>query len=130
MHIQNTSFALLVCSLACLAGCNSEVGTVSGRVTFDGQPVKHASVYFQPKDGGRASTAITDDDGNYKLMYKVGQPGAKVGTHVVKITTAWQDDDKNINRAEFLPAKYHANSNLTKEVKAGHNTFDFPLTSK
>lgn len=72
-----------------VAGCGGsdlpELGTVFGRVTLDGQPVAEAIVNFSPVNPGRPSTAETDADGNYELVYLPDVEGAVVGDHVVSI---------------------------------------------
>lgn len=99
---------------------------VKGKVTLDGKPLAGASLVFEPIDPGRASTATTDDNGEYELIYIRKDKGAKVGAHTVRITASGQDSD----RSELLPARYNIESNLKADVQRGENTIDFPLTSK
>ncbi len=112
-----------------MAGCGSPtrpaLGTVHGRVTMDGKPLKEAGVAFRPlaKDG-RESIGITDDNGEYMLIYLRDIQGAAVGMHQVRITTALN------GRAETVPACYNAKSELQKEVKRGDNEISFELKSK
>ena len=73
---------------------------VSGKVTLKGTPVPGVVVNFTPigskdsKDGEekklkkgapRSATALTDKDGNYKLMYMEGIRGAVIGQNRVWI---------------------------------------------
>ena len=60
-------FGLLGLS-GCLNGGNSDLGTVTGVVTVDGEPINYATVTFMPTQG-RASVGLTDADGAYKLVY-------------------------------------------------------------
>jgi hypothetical protein len=122
------SLAALLVFLSLTAGCGSDIARVSGQVKLDGQPLPKASITFQPQEEGRPSVAITDDNGNYELLYKPDVSGAKVGKHTVIITTAWEDDDTRVK--EKLPAKYHAKSELVEEVKSGRNVINFDLQSK
>jgi hypothetical protein len=120
--------------LACLAGCGGPehppVGRVSGVVTLDGQPLADATVMFQPSNG-RASQATTDKAGKYSLIYLDGVPGAMLGTHTVIIRTEIPGEDGQPPIAkEKLPKKYHTESELKAEVKAGSNTHNFDLTSQ
>lgn len=106
------------------------MGRVSGVVTLDGQPLPDATVMFQPPDG-RPSQATTDKSGNYSLTYLDGVPGAKLGVNTVIIRTEIPGEDGQPPIAkEKLPKKYHAESELRAEVKAGSNKFNFELTSQ
>ena len=121
--------AAVVCLLL-LVGCSRSdrppLGMVSGTVTLDGKPLADARLIFEPAEGGRASTGSTDREGKYELIYIRKDKGAKVGTHLVRISIANPDADN----VELLPARYNTQSVLEAEVKQGDNTIDFPLTSK
>ena len=58
------------------AGDMPQVGTVTGTVTLDGQPVSEANIVFNPVSGGRSATAVSDSSGKYTLQYLGGVPGA------------------------------------------------------
>ncbi len=120
-----------------IAGCGSgvsdrpDLARVTGTITLDGQPLADANVTFQPA-GARASMGTTDALGKYELTYLNDVKGAVVGPNQVMITTARSgaDDDPASAVAEKLPAKYHEQSTMTADVKAGSNVFDYDLTSK
>lgn len=72
MHIQIrhwrtwAGLLLLSCGLM-LAGCGSgSNGTVSGKVSYKGQPLKGGNVSIIPKKGGTLSSPIAED-GSYKI---------------------------------------------------------------
>ena len=67
------------------AGCGgSGLVNASGRLTYKGQPVPSTLVTFWPaEEGKRASTGVTDDDGNFTLSYSRQEPGVLVGRHTV-----------------------------------------------
>jgi hypothetical protein len=71
--------------LLAAGGCNrSGLVEASGRVTYKGQPVPSTYVIFQPEDEGqRASTGLTDDDGNFKLDNSRSFSGVYRGKHTV-----------------------------------------------
>ena len=110
-----------------------DLGDVSGTVTLDGKPLPDATITFQPADG-RPSFGKTDSSGKYTLQYTVNASGAKIGKHSVIITTAYSiegDDGESKEIPEKLPAKYSTSeTELTADVKAGPNTFDYNLSSK
>lgn len=124
---------ILLLMVATLAGCGGpehpDVGEVSGTVTLDDKPLAEASIMFQPSNG-RASTGTTDANGKYSLMYLDGVSGAMIGSNKVMISTQVDGEDGQPPLVkEKLPPRYHSRTELTADVKAGSNTFDFKLTS-
>lgn len=101
-------------------------------MTFDGSPLSDATVSFQSVDSGRMSSGKTDAQGHYELILLNDTKGAVVGANKVFITTAQPGDDANPGSAkrETLPKKYNEKSELTADVKADSNEFDFDLQSK
>jgi hypothetical protein len=122
------SRAFLVMMIATLtAGCQRgpDLGLVEGTITLDGRPLAATAVVFQPKMGGHASRATTDDAGHYRLIYIRDIGGALIGSHAVSIYTASESDPK-----ERLPARYNKKSTITVEVVSGKNVQNFNLTSR
>lgn len=113
---------------AALNGCGGSaevpaLGTVTGTVTLDGEPLVGVNVVFKPADG-RAATGLTDAEGKYTLMYNSNNPGSKTGAN--KVAMEWPTGASD---AKLLPSKYTSKSELTADVVAGSNTFDFNLES-
>ncbi|HAH44696.1 MAG TPA: carboxypeptidase regulatory-like domain-containing protein [Planctomycetaceae bacterium] len=77
---------LTACSLGCSEGDKVELGSVSGVVTMDGEPLADAIIVFVPEKGN-PSSGRTDEEGNYDLVYLGNSRGAIVGNHTIKITT-------------------------------------------
>lgn len=123
-------YALGLLLVLTAAGCSgpSNMGTVKGTVTLDGRPLAHAVVFFQPEQG-RPSSAITDSSGSYYLMYTNKIEGALVGRHIVHIRTEMDAMEDRPAVKEYLPDRYHENSELKAEVKSGANEIDFDLSS-
>ena len=66
-----------------LAGCgDSNVVTVSGTLTYKGQPVTNAIVHFSPEHG-RPSYGETDAQGRFTLTYDPQTKGVERGKHRV-----------------------------------------------
>jgi len=102
---------------------------VSGTVTVDGAPVPNLQVMFEPQDKSQPSSiGVTTADGKYQLNCSSGVPGAVVGQHTVRVTTAEMDDPAGAPLT--IPAKYNTSSQLTEEVKAGTNTIDLKLSRR
>lgn len=119
-------------------GDQPDIGSVSGKITVDGKSGSNLEVAFQP-ESGRPSLGRTDDSGYYELRYSSSEMGAKVGKHVVRISTPDTSEDKGDEEGEDeevvdpIPAKYNAeavdNPDMNVEVKAGSNEFNFDLQS-
>ena len=128
---------LSVAGLLLCAGCGGggagdqpDLGTVSGEVKLDGQPLANVTVTFEPTQG-RPSVAKTDAAGKYELGYFNDLKGAVIGSHTVSISTP-QEAPTPAGQAykDPIPAKYNSKTTLKEEVKAGANTINFDLTSK
>jgi len=64
------------------------------------------------------------------LHATASQKGAEPGDYTVHITLPkLAKDDPNAKTASKIPAKYSTRTELRATVKAGKNTFDWPLTS-
>jgi hypothetical protein len=129
MRLKSRLEFFAVCYLilsASIAGCGQsgpELAAVSGRVTVDGQPMENLDVTFQPDEMRPASYGRTDASGHYELGYKRGVQGALLGQHTVRIRSL---DAK----APQIAARFNAQSELRREVKAGENEFDFDVTTE
>ena len=125
---------ILACGLLLTAGCgSSNIGTVTGTVTMDGEPLKGAMVEFFPKAGGGASSGMTNGQGEYELRYSRDVMGAEKGEHLVQIYTGnvtTEEGDYSGARAETVPAKYNQESELSATVSGGSNVLDFDLDSQ
>lgn len=125
----------LIClmSASCSSGPSDqpELGEVTGVVTLDGKPLEGVLVQYTPEEG-RGSQSMTDSEGRYELMYVYPTPGAKLGKHTVSIKTPSEDDSdpEAPEVKEVVPERYRIDSELTADVKAGDNQFDFELKSK
>lgn len=130
--MRRSWFALL----ALAAGCSgADVAPVTGRVTLDGKPLANATVLFQPigqrRSPGMGSVGRTDADGQFVLrQINPDRPGAVLGEHRIKITTApTEGSAEGKPGIERLPACYNVQSTLTRTVVAqADNSFNFALT--
>jgi hypothetical protein len=131
--------ACVVISL--FAGCgghDSDRASVSGKVTFDGEPVKTGQIAFEPQGQGRFGIAQIVD-GAYQMP---AQQGPTPGKYTVRITAdrpsskAAQPAPEVSGRPageayeQYIPAKYNERSELTVEIGAEPNAVhDFALTA-
>lgn len=120
-------------AVGCGGGQYDNLGEVSGTITLDGEPLKHAVITFQPT-GGRPAYGKTGEDGKYQMMYTGSQSGATVGMNTVTITNGGEKRDEETGKVWFqkeqVPAKYNAKSELEFDVQPGSQTHNFELTTK
>jgi len=123
----------LLLPLISVLGCSEvEFGTVTGVVTIDGEPAPEVMVTFRPVDGRRESIAVTDARGAYELHYSLQRMGAWIGAHNVSLSTLELRPGKQgvrVAQEETIPARYNVDTELTADVVAGENVFDFALSS-
>ena len=73
-------------------------------------------------------------DGVFTLNYNAASLGARIGPHIVTITTFKQEELEpgvpgyQPGVEERIPKKYWENSELKQIVRAGDNQIDFALT--
>jgi hypothetical protein len=131
--LAGVSLALLLA----VSGCNN-TGRVSatGRLTHNGQPVPSTRVYFQPQDGSRRSTGLTDDNGNFTLQFSRTESGVKLGKHTVYVKYEVSADEethkiepKASKELKAVIARYGdpKSSPLHYEVTESGQHFDIPL---
>jgi hypothetical protein len=105
-------------------GCNSsgvKLGTVTGRITKNGKPQSKVSIFLTPVEGGRPSEGLTNENGEYQMVYTRDLMGALVGKQRLTITTAAKIKNGDIvSPGSELVAK-------EVEITSGPNTFDFDL---
>jgi hypothetical protein len=132
--VARMQFALGVCLVLGLSGCNREnlpgLGRVSGTVTMDGKPVPNATIVFESvAEKSGASVGLTDASGKYELYYSRGNKGATQGEHVVRINTFSDAGEGGTLQRETVPSKYNVESELKSVVKGGTNVANFELKS-
>jgi hypothetical protein len=124
-YYPSTAAAICLAVVVTLPGCSGgKLGTVTGRVTKNGKPQPKVAVEFAPIAGGRHSTATTNDNGHYELIFTSEKNGALIGTHQVSIKTP-----EKINPDSMIVlAPATELLNVQREVESGSNTFDFELS--
>jgi hypothetical protein len=129
---------LAVIFLVIAAGCRGNSGperiSVSGKVTFQGQPVEDGQIRFVPQAGTIAPVTI---EAIKKGVYDtVGSGGVPVGTHRVEIRGYDPKEPApkgpgSPPRKQRLPAKYNSSTQLEITIPPGSRPIvkDFELTN-
>ena len=133
-----------ICLSAALAGCGGRDYSgeqrfpLSGKVTYDGQPIDRGSISFIPQGDTkkqRVSGGLIEN-GTYSVPEA---KGANAGTYRVEIRWAKSTGKKiHIELSgeildefkEGLPPKFHKESEMTVEVSEEQTVFDFDLKSE
>ena len=131
---------LVLISLIAL-GCNTgDAGraSVSGKVTFNGQPIATGQIVFEPSGSGRLGIAQIAD-GAYSMP---PEQGPTPGKYIVRITADRPTGKTAAPLAssggqaptqvyeQYIPAKYNERSELNTEIDAEPNIVrDFDLKS-
>lgn len=130
--------------VASSAGCSSEnrieTGTVSGVVTYNGDPLQIGSLLFVPVGGGPSAEANIGTDGSFEMGTYEDDDGAVLGEHKVMITAFTSPGGSGLPEdvidgdgapVSVIPDFYGdlEKSGLKVDVKSGDNSIDFVLTS-
>jgi hypothetical protein len=127
-------WATTLLAVAVPLGCSSgpAVGTITGEVTYDGQPVQKGYVTFTPSDGQSQTGGAEIVDGKFRAE-RVPVTKMKVELHGVKKTgkkiKAYDTPDSPVSdeEVELLPPKYNFNSDITLDVKPGTQHVKYDL---
>lgn len=129
---------IITSAIGCGGGSdNLTVGTVSGKVTHNGQPVNGGVVTFVPGSSGakgpagKPGTGNVGADGTFKLSTYGNDDGAVVGKHKVTYTPPVVAIDEATHSENSKPVKGQYDglvpSNADAEIKAGDNKIDIDL---
>jgi len=126
--------------LGLLAGCRGQSGPktvpVSGKITWDNQPLANADVSFTPTDKvegkpAPSSNARTDAQGNFSLkLDQDGRDGAVPGNHRVRVSKMDRGGEGKPGKGQLIPKDYNENTTLNFTVPAdGSKEANFALSS-
>jgi hypothetical protein len=121
-------------ALLMLAGCVDGKTSITGTVTLDGQPVASGVVTLIKQNSELVREGAVIKDGRFEAhvppgKYRVELSGQKVVGKRKQKGFDGKDEEVELSE-ELFPARYNANSELTQEIKAGHNTVKLDLTSE
>lgn len=148
MRLQSLAGLVVCASIAPLlfTGCGKGKGPerfeVSGKVTYNGEPIADGDITFQPVEGTNAPTASgTIKNGLYKLE---GDFGVAAGTYEVRVNSyrASAPGDKMLpggdldkppetpgvpSRDQMLPEQFNTRSTIEKFTVSGKTEKNFDL---
>lgn len=123
--------------MAALVGCGPTDGLISvtGSVTYNGEPVQDGSISFTPIDGRGSSGGGVIENG--QIVRGKSSPG-KIAVQIYankiveKKNPSKEEIERGItsDRVQYLPAPYNQQSKLRIEISESAHNFDFDLNSK
>jgi hypothetical protein len=139
MVLNNRYLGLAALGLLLLGGCSSSsqpTGALHGAVTFEGAPVKDATIQLQSPSTGTAFAAPLDANGSYRF-----ENSLPTGEYLAVVRPAAGASDNGIiganakpkppEKREDIPERYRTmgKSGLKADVKPGsENVFDVKMT--
>jgi hypothetical protein len=120
-----------------LTGCSQPIGTVSGKVAFQGQPVPAGSITFIHADGTTRSGSI--HEGSYSvakippgactILVMSLPPPRSLWNPEKKVLVGGERASSKFGTPTPLPSRYSdpKDSDLHYEIKAGRQTFNIEL---
>ncbi len=113
----------MLSTLGC-GGPNEDLQSVTGSVTFEGQPLDDGRILFTPEQPSAAPVMAVVDQGQFTLELP---PGAyRVEIDASRIAPNQEGLDGLPSYVSYIPARYNQQSELTATVTSGgsnHLTF-------
>jgi hypothetical protein len=142
--------AIVLFVLPACSGQPYQTAEVEGTILWKKKPLKNVEVQFLPdveqQTRGPRSTALTDEQGHYTLLFDDDQPGAVVGHHLIVLSEIVEEtqrgrkgeghgagsrEEPNTQTASRLhiPDQYNkaTTTPLKREVQPGSQTIDLDL---
>jgi hypothetical protein len=134
MHLPTAPHLLIATLLLFVAGCGGgDQGryTVTGKVTFQGQPVEQGEITFEDPAAGQVNSSPLGSGGSYSLEVPAGDFKVSVAPPLIEMKgTADSPPDMVRNPAvKNIPKKYwvQETSGLSAKVDKNAKAFDFEL---
>lgn len=130
MRVLRFRGAWVVLIAAASAGCSggSGVYAVSGKVTFENEPVREGRITF--KMGGPAGKAYSAEikDGAYTAHVEPGKAHVEItASRLIPGKFDTSNGTKEPVGEMYIPGKYNTSSTLTAEIKPQSNDIPFDL---
>lgn len=126
---------MLCLALGLSAGCSGgeAVGTVTGQVTLDGQPMKKGLIRFVPADGKSSGVGADVVDGKYTAQVPVGEVKVEITADRVVGKQKMYDTPDSPTVDKVVPAvaeRFNVATELRMTVQAGSQEKSFEVMGK
>lgn len=122
---------LAIVSLLGLLGCSDGKSTVSGTVTFDGQPVASGSITFVKNDGQLIREGAIINNGAFRATLPPGNYQVELSARKVvgkQKQKGFDGKDEEIELTqELFPARYNTSTTLSAKIDPGPNTLKLDI---
>ena len=112
-------------------GTRSDQIPVTGKVSFDGQPVEQGTITFMPVSGVGQTTGAEIVAGSYSTTVSPGEQAVQITANktVVKENPTEEEVQRGLTESteQYLPAKFNRQSELRVTVSADATTHNFDL---
>src|SRR3954469_25171968 len=131
---ENSFCALLlvvaICWLGCSTGNKVPRYQVTGKVTYQGQPVEEGTITFENPTAGEVNSSPLASGGAYSVELPAGDYKVSVSPPLIETkSTADTPPDMVTKKVNNIPKKYwvQESSGLSAQVAKDKRTFDFEL---
>ncbi|MFH1920174.1 MAG: hypothetical protein ABIP48_09855 [Planctomycetota bacterium] len=130
-----TTLLTLLATMTIL-GCGPsgmDLHPVSGKVTFDGEPIAEGRIQFRALEGDQRAFSGQINNGQYELDTLPGKMTVEVtASRLIPGEFDESNPDEKVPVGEmYIPARYNSETELTAEIPAsGIKQLDFALTSE
>jgi len=117
---------LAVVALCILPGCGDDKSSVSGTVTFDGQPVARGTITFAKSEGELVREGAIIREGSFQANLPPGNYKIELNAQKVvgkRKQKGFDGKDEEVELTEELfPERYNAKTELAAKIDPGANT--------
>lgn len=132
---RHVTLGIMGLLLGMALGCGGESGPatypVIGKVSLDGTPVERGQIAFRDPAGQVPSAGAEITNGSYSLE---SQPGNMQVEITARREVPGKFEESNPGEKvplleQYIPAQFNTNTELTAEIKAEPNEFNYELKS-
>ena len=124
--VQKLAYCIAAALSLALIGCGDSKSSVSGTVTFDGEPVKNGSITFVKSEGELLREGAVIRDGTFQASLPPGEYRVELNAQKVVSTRkqkGFDGKDEVVEVTEELfPERYNTKTTLTTKIDRGANT--------
>ena len=117
----------------CYAGCGDGKSSVTGSVTFDGQPVKSGTITFVAPEGALVREGGAIRDGEFEVTLPPGKYKIELNAQKLIRKQKQKGFDGNEEEVditdELFPPRFNTDTELSEVIKPGANAIKFDLKS-